>query len=218
MVSARLGVGGGHQRFGWPGEVSQRAEEPLATVAPSGRGPSPSGSRTSSVRSCASRSRGSTATTSTGSRAVRPRPVGARSSGRPRTARATDLTAAAVRRPDAHPRIRRRLRTSSPAAWRCSRTSPTAGSTGSTLGSGRPCRRTLPDRSATATCGSTAPRRRFLVVREEHVPDGQPLAAIVDVPLDGDREPTVLVDGPDFLAAPRIYAPGRGAARLARMG
>ena len=44
------------------------------------------------------------------------------------------------------------------------------------------------------------------------MPDGQPLAAIVDVPLDGDREPTVLVDGPDFLAAPRLSPDG---ARLA---
>ena len=59
-----------------------------------------------------------------------------------------------------------------------------------------------------------APRRRFLVVREEHVPDGQPLAAIVDVPLDGDREPTVLVDGPDFLAAPRISPGGERLAWL----
>jgi dipeptidyl aminopeptidase/acylaminoacyl peptidase len=46
-------------------------------------------------------------------------------------------------------------------------------------------------------------RRRFLVVREEHGGEGQPSAAIVGVPLDGDRPPTVIVSGPDFLAAPR---------------
>jgi dipeptidyl aminopeptidase/acylaminoacyl peptidase len=51
-------------------------------------------------------------------------------------------------------------------------------------------------------------RRRFLAVREEHVSDGQPLAAIVDVPLDGEREPVVLVDGPDFLASPRLSPDG----------
>ncbi len=48
-----------------------------------------------------------------------------------------------------------------------------------------------------------ATRRRFLAVREEHLATGQPIAAIVDVALDGDREPSVLVEGPDFLAAPR---------------
>ena len=46
-------------------------------------------------------------------------------------------------------------------------------------------------------------RRRFLAVREDHGVEGQAAAAIVDVPLDGDRPPRVLVDGPDFLAAPR---------------
>ena len=46
-------------------------------------------------------------------------------------------------------------------------------------------------------------RRRFLAVREEHGGAGQPLAAIVAVPLDGDHPPTVIVSGPDFLAAPR---------------
>jgi len=51
-------------------------------------------------------------------------------------------------------------------------------------------------------------RRRFLAVREALVPDGQPVAAIVEIPLDGDREPTVLVDGPDFLAAPRLSPDG----------
>jgi dipeptidyl aminopeptidase/acylaminoacyl peptidase len=51
-------------------------------------------------------------------------------------------------------------------------------------------------------------RRRFLAVREDHRPAGQPVAAIVDVPLDGEREPRVLVDGPDFLASPRLSPDG----------
>ena len=55
-------------------------------------------------------------------------------------------------------------------------------------------------------------RRRFLAVREEHGGDGQPVAAIVAVPLDGDRPPTVVVNGPDFLAAPR---PSPDGSRLA---
>ncbi len=48
-----------------------------------------------------------------------------------------------------------------------------------------------------------APRRRFLAIREDHSGEGHPVAAIVDVPLDGDRRPRVLYNGPDFLAAPR---------------
>ena len=48
-----------------------------------------------------------------------------------------------------------------------------------------------------------ATRRRFVAVREEHGGDGQPVAAIVAVPFDGEQPPTVLVSGPDFLAAPR---------------
>ncbi|HYH93814.1 MAG TPA: S9 family peptidase, partial [Candidatus Saccharimonadales bacterium] len=55
-------------------------------------------------------------------------------------------------------------------------------------------------------------RRRFLAVREDHGADGQPTAAIVDVPLDGERSPRVLVEGPDFLASPR---PSRDGTRLA---
>jgi dipeptidyl aminopeptidase/acylaminoacyl peptidase len=51
-------------------------------------------------------------------------------------------------------------------------------------------------------------RRRFLAVREAHVEDRHPTAAIVDVPLDGEREPAVLLDGPDFLAAPRLSPDG----------
>ena len=52
-------------------------------------------------------------------------------------------------------------------------------------------------------------RRRFVAVREDHGVAGQPAASIVAVPIDGLEPPTVLVSGPDFLAAPRI-APGGG--------
>ena len=51
-------------------------------------------------------------------------------------------------------------------------------------------------------------RRRFLAVREDHTADGQAVASIVEVPLDGERPPRVLVDGPDFLAAPRLSPDG----------
>jgi dipeptidyl aminopeptidase/acylaminoacyl peptidase len=53
-----------------------------------------------------------------------------------------------------------------------------------------------------------ASRRRFLAVREDHTGDGQPIATIVEVPLDGERAPRVLVEGPDFLAAPRLSPDG----------
>ncbi|MDO8485704.1 MAG: S9 family peptidase [Candidatus Limnocylindrales bacterium] len=51
-------------------------------------------------------------------------------------------------------------------------------------------------------------RRRCQAVREDHSAEGQPLAAIVAVPLDGLEPPTVLVSGPDFLAAPRLAPDG----------
>ncbi len=51
-------------------------------------------------------------------------------------------------------------------------------------------------------------RRRFLAVREDHRAPGEPMAAIVDIALDGEREPRVLVSGPDFLAAPRLSPDG----------
>jgi dipeptidyl aminopeptidase/acylaminoacyl peptidase len=51
-------------------------------------------------------------------------------------------------------------------------------------------------------------RRRFLAIREDHTGDGQPVAAIVEVPIDGERAPRVLVQGPDFLAAPRLSPDG----------
>ncbi len=51
-------------------------------------------------------------------------------------------------------------------------------------------------------------RRRFLAIREDHSGHGEPRAAIVDVPLDGERAPRVLYEGPDFLAAPRLSPAG----------
>jgi dipeptidyl aminopeptidase/acylaminoacyl peptidase len=55
-------------------------------------------------------------------------------------------------------------------------------------------------------------RGRILAVREDHRPPARAVAAIVAVPLDGGHEPRVLVQGPDFLAAPRLSPDG---ARLA---
>jgi dipeptidyl aminopeptidase/acylaminoacyl peptidase len=52
------------------------------------------------------------------------------------------------------------------------------------------------------------PRRRFLAIREDHSSDGDPKASIVAVPLDGERPPRVLYEGPDFLAAPRLSPDG----------
>ncbi len=57
-------------------------------------------------------------------------------------------------------------------------------------------------------------RRRILVIREDHSGPNQPLAAVVAVPLDGAAPPTVLVTGPDFLAAPRLSPDGRRLAWL----
>ena len=57
-------------------------------------------------------------------------------------------------------------------------------------------------------------RRRFLGVREDHTGAGEPHSAIVDIALDGDREPRVLYEGPDFLAAPRPSPDGRRLAWL----
>ena len=57
-------------------------------------------------------------------------------------------------------------------------------------------------------------RRRFLGIREDHSGDGEPRSAIVDIALDGDREPRVLYQGPDFLAAPRPSPDGRRLAWL----
>jgi len=59
-----------------------------------------------------------------------------------------------------------------------------------------------------------APRRRFLAIREDHGAIGQPAAAIVAVPLDGDRQPQLLYDGPDFITSPRLSPDGRTLAWL----
>ena len=53
-----------------------------------------------------------------------------------------------------------------------------------------------------------ATHRRFVVVREDHSGAGEPRNEIVDVALDGEREPRVLVTGPDFVAAPRVSPDG----------
>ncbi|MEA2606042.1 MAG: hypothetical protein QOI00_799, partial [Chloroflexota bacterium] len=50
-------------------------------------------------------------------------------------------------------------------------------------------------------------RRRFYAVREDHGGEGEARNTIVAVPLDGG-EPTVLVAGPDFVAAPRLSPDG----------
>ncbi len=50
-------------------------------------------------------------------------------------------------------------------------------------------------------------RRRFYSVREDHSGEGEARNTIVAVPLDGG-EPTVLVAGPDFVAAPRLSPDG----------
>jgi dipeptidyl aminopeptidase/acylaminoacyl peptidase len=56
--------------------------------------------------------------------------------------------------------------------------------------------------------------RRFVAVREDHSGPGYPVNTIVDVPLDGDRDPRVLVEGPDFVAAPRPSPDGQWLAWL----
>ena len=50
-------------------------------------------------------------------------------------------------------------------------------------------------------------RRRFLAVREDHGALPEPANTIVAIPLDGG-DPTVLVAGPDFVAAPRVSPDG----------
>jgi dipeptidyl aminopeptidase/acylaminoacyl peptidase len=53
-----------------------------------------------------------------------------------------------------------------------------------------------------------AVRRRYLAVREDHGRGGEAVNEIVDVPLDGDRDPRVLVTGPDFVSSPRLSPDG----------
>jgi len=50
-------------------------------------------------------------------------------------------------------------------------------------------------------------RRRYYAVREDHTGEGEPVNTIVAVALDGGQ-PTVLVAGPDFVAAPRLSPDG----------
>jgi dipeptidyl aminopeptidase/acylaminoacyl peptidase len=57
-------------------------------------------------------------------------------------------------------------------------------------------------------------RRRFVAVREDHGVEGEAVNEIVDVPLDGDRDPRVLVTGPDFVSSPRVSPDGRQLAWL----
>lgn len=53
------------------------------------------------------------------------------------------------------------------------------------------------------------PRRlRVLAVREDHSGPGEAKASIVAIPLNGAAAPEVLVNGPDFLAAPRLSPDG----------
>jgi dipeptidyl aminopeptidase/acylaminoacyl peptidase len=56
-------------------------------------------------------------------------------------------------------------------------------------------------------------RRRFYAVREDHGGEGEAVSTIVAVPLDGG-EPTALVVGPDFVAAPRLSPDGTSLAWL----
>ena len=51
-------------------------------------------------------------------------------------------------------------------------------------------------------------RRRFVAIREDHTVEGQPAAAIVGVPLDGHEAPSVLYEGPDFVAGARLSPAG----------
>ncbi len=57
------------------------------------------------------------------------------------------------------------------------------------------------------------PRRRYYAVLEDHGAPGEPRNTIVAIPLDGG-EPTVLVEGPDFVASPRPSPDGASLAWL----
>ena len=144
-----------------------------------------------------------------GSRAGRPRAAGRSSSGARRTARPTDLTPDAVQRPDPCPRVRRR-RVPRRRRVSSSRTSPTAGCTGSTRAPTSRSPITPEGRGATPTCALDAGRRRFLAVREDHGRRAAEPSATRSSrsPLDGERRRRVLVAGPDFFAAPRLSPDG----------
>jgi dipeptidyl aminopeptidase/acylaminoacyl peptidase len=51
-------------------------------------------------------------------------------------------------------------------------------------------------------------RLRVLAVREDHSGHGEARAAIVAIALNGESAPQILVEGPDFLAAPRLSPDG----------
>src|SRR5579863_3863773 len=52
-------------------------------------------------------------------------------------------------------------------------------------------------------------RGRLIAVREDHSSDGkEPVNTLVEIALDGAREPRVIVSGSDFYAAPRLSPDG----------
>lgn len=57
-------------------------------------------------------------------------------------------------------------------------------------------------------------RRRLICVREDHGGSGEPQNAIVSVPLAGEGRDTILVQGDDFYASPRLSDDGRHLAWL----
>ena len=71
--------------------------------------------------------------------------------------------------------------------------------------------------TASPTCGSTRAGAGSSPCARTTLGTVEPVAAIVEVPLDGDRAPRVLVEGPDFLAAPRL-SPDGATPGLARVG
>ena len=154
------------------------------------RGRSSSGDRCSA-------SRGSTATTCTGSRAGRPRAAGGSSSAATPDGATDELTPAAVQRPDARPRVRRRLVHRRPAAivvFSDFARRPAVPA--------RPGRRRAPSRSrptgpwryadlrfdAAAAPLPRGPRGPFGGERPSRRNE------LVAVPLDGERAPAVLVE------------------------
>lgn len=52
------------------------------------------------------------------------------------------------------------------------------------------------------------PRNRLICVREDHTGDGEPVNALVAIPLDAQGDPVVLASGNDFYASPRLSPDG----------
>ena len=107
---------------------------------------------------------------------------------------------------------------SSPAGRWSARTWPTAGCTGSIRASTRRSRSRPQGPYRYGDLRFDAARRRFVAVREEHGRGGRcrsPRSSTSRSTATASR--VVLVDGPDFLAAPRHLA-GRRPDRLARVG